>query len=165
MRIAETALRSAPETPPDLSSLPMVVRIQVQRMIDRPGDRTSIRDRLADYVLKESQGVMSIGAARTLNRILFNLGVAPIRVPEAAEVGPLEEMVRQHRSVDQVWDGARYVPLSAADREAREQALHQVLTGFQNLGVCAATLTECELYDAREILWRAIRALGPSPTV
>lgn len=165
MRIVDTTARSAQPTTPELSGLPVVVRIQVQKMIDQPGDRTLIRDRLADYVLKESQGVMSLGAARTLNRILVDLGLAPIRVPEAAEVGPLEEMVRQHRSIDQVWNGTGYVPISAAAREARERALDQAVTRIQNLVVPSAALTEREQYDAREILWRALRALGPSPTV
>jgi hypothetical protein len=158
-------LRHPPVTAQDLSALPVVVGIFVQKMMDQPAQRSIIRDKLADYVLRESQGAMSIGAARTLNRILADLELAPVRVPEAAAVGPLEAMVRQHRSIDQVWDGTRYVPMPEADRVAREWAMNQVISEIKNLGVPFPSLTEREQYEAREILWRALRSLGPSPTV
>ena len=159
-RIAEPRARAARPTTPDLSELPVVVRIQVQMMIDRPAERSSIRDRLATYVLAESQGAMPIETARTLNRILGDLGVAPVRVPEAAEVGTLEAMVQQHRSVDQVWNGVGYAPMSPAQREARELALEQVVGRIRNLCVPSPALTAQEQVDARNLLLHAIRELS-----
>ena len=142
----------------DLSVLPPVVRILVQKLIDEPlpGARMAGRDRLADYVRRESQGPMTISQANALNRVLEQLGVDPVLVPESAAVGSLAQMVDEHLSVSIEWTGSRYVPISPERFAARRAAVDEVLANIKNLGVDFGSLSPEEKVDARNILAMAL---------
>jgi len=155
------ASSAAPPRPrPDLSALSIPLQVIVGQMLDQdPSARRMTRDRLATYIRQESQGPMSLSAARKLNEVLEALGVDPVFVPEAPTPGTFEGMLRELRSVDTEWRGGRFVPMTPQTRQGRASRLSEVVDQIANAGVSdTSSLTPQELASARQILISALRA-------